>query len=109
MFNDYADLCDKPVKAVIIPDYNDDIYITEFNNIEDLCYIYRFRLPTDYKGYSIRLGVDKYNTKFNISVSCTGLVDLGDYIFGSVAVVIDDDDRITYDELRDLIYKDINN
>jgi hypothetical protein len=104
----YDEYFNNLVKALIIPDYSEDVFISEFNNTDDLHYSYRFRKPTEYKGHLIRIGIDKYNTKYNVSVGLSGLVELGDYVSGCVAVVIDDDTRLTYDELRDIIYKEIN-
>jgi hypothetical protein len=95
----------KQIRVLTISTYFEgveNIFISSYNSTEDLVYSYSFITPPiEYKGHLLRIGKQRWGQLPNILANNSKLCDCD--LFGTVALIIEDEDRLTYEELRDII------
>ena len=95
----------KPITTLTISTYFEgieNICIERYNSTEDLVYEFSFRTPPiEYKGHLLRLGKYRGEGSPNILANNSNFCDCD--LFGAVALIIEDETRLTYEELRDII------
>ena len=102
---DNDDYYNKEIRGLTISTYFEgieNIYIERYNSTEDLVYEFSFRTPPiEYKGHLLRLGKYRGEGSPNILANNSNFCDCD--LFGAVALIIEDETRLTYEELRDII------
>ena len=102
---DDDDYYNKSIRVLTISTYFEgieNIFISSYNSTDDLIFEYSFITPPiEYKGHLLRIGKYRGNGSPNILANNSKLCDFD--LFGAVALIFEDETRVTYEELQDII------